>query len=212
MNLAACAGLPTRIETATWYRAVQPKYYATALSTAYTSYHRSRYSQGIAGPTPYEILYLSENHLVAQFEVGALFGDALGGYMMPAPALPLILFPITVHLQYVVDLTEVAHQQLLDTTAQELTGDWRGYHLRAPGHSVIQPVGAAPTQDLGAALFAVPRLEGFRTISAKVPHSCNLVVFPQKLATGSHLTFINNITGTTESIPWLRVSDAALPL
>jgi hypothetical protein len=34
---------------------------------------------------------------------------------------------VDVQLQAVADLTQGSQQQLLETTAQELMGDWRGY-------------------------------------------------------------------------------------
>jgi hypothetical protein len=37
----------------------------------------------------------------------------------------------------------------------------------------------------------VPGLEGFRTISAKIPTHMNLVVFPDKLLHGSSVVFTN---------------------
>ena len=88
------------------------------------------------------------------------------------------------------DLTLVPQQELIETTAQELTGDWRGYRYRAQNAATIKdPIGAAPTQALGEALFGVRGLEGFRTVSAKLPYHRNLVIFPQKLFKGSRLEF-----------------------
>jgi hypothetical protein len=84
----------------------------------------------------------------------------------------------------------VSQQNLIETTAQELTGDWRGYQQRAAARSSIQePVGTAPTQDLGEAVFGVPGIEGFRALSAKLAYHRNLVVFPAKLFKGSRLEF-----------------------
>lgn len=97
--------------------------------------------------------------------------------------------------QAVADLTQESQQQLFETTAQELTGDWRGYQQRSPTTPVSQPVGVAPTQALGATLFAVPDLEGFRVLSAKLPYYSNLVIFPQKLQPGSQVVFSNPATG-----------------
>ena len=73
------------------------------------------------------------------------------------------------------------------TALLQLTGDWHGYHLRGTGMPVLGPAGTAPSQILGAVLEAVPDLEGFVTISAKVPYQRILVVFPNKLMAGSSL-------------------------
>ena len=97
---------------------------------------------------------------------------------------------VKVVLQRVADLTIVSQQDLIETNAQELTGDWRGYQLRAAARSSIQePVGTAPTQDLGEALFAVPGIEGFRSLAAKLAYHRNLIVFPRKMFKGSRLEF-----------------------
>ena len=104
-------------------------------------------------------------------------------------------------LQRIADLTVVSQQDLIETTAQELTVDWRGYrHRNEPLASIQEPIGTAPTQDLGEALFAVPGIEGFRTLSAKLPYHCNLVVFPQKMFRGSGLKFSEASAGLLQKI------------
>jgi hypothetical protein len=98
----------------------------------------------------------------------------------------------------VADLTAPASQALLDTTAQELTGDWVGYQLRGPGTTVQTPTGIAPTQDLGAALYGAPKLEGLKALSAKAPYHQILAIFPQKLLPGSQVSWFNPQTGKQE--------------
>jgi hypothetical protein len=139
---------------------------------------------------PLEILYLSENSQVAQFEIGALFGNPLvpGGILSAPGSFAVVHVKVTLHR--VVELTQVSEQDLLETTAQELTGDWRGYFQRTAASALLQePVGAAPTQELGEALFSIPGIEGFRTPSAKLAYHRNLVVFPEKMFKGSRLEF-----------------------
>ena len=146
---------------------------------------------------PFEILYLAEDLQVALFEVEALVGPpGRPGGVLAQPRLAWALINIRVQLQRVADLTVVATQNLLATTAQELTGDWEGYQLRSRRTSISEPVGLAPTQELGAALYDVPELEGFRTVSSKVPYTMNLVVFPQKLQPGSRVEFAHPTLGT----------------
>ncbi|HEY3939952.1 MAG TPA: hypothetical protein VGL97_21165 [Bryobacteraceae bacterium] len=95
-----------------------------------------------------------------------------------------------VRLQQIVDLTDVEATHLpLGTTAQELTGDWRGYRLRSPSTSVRAPIGIAQTQALGAVLFACKQFEGFLAISAKVPYSKVLGIFPERLRKGAFLSY-----------------------
>jgi len=144
---------------------------------------------------------------VALFEAEAVLGSPVRpGGALPQSRLAWTIINVRVRLQRVADLTVVGQQDLLGTTAQELTGDWEGYHLRNRRTSVSEPIGLAPTQELGAALYSLPDLEGFRTVSSKVPYAMNLVVFPQKLQPGSRVEFSHPTLGT-HTIP----GPAALP-
>lgn len=191
MNKAACLSLPTQPESGTvWFRSIQLQHLATALGTSHTKTIPSRFNVGVPAAPQYEILYLAENHMVALFEVQALLGSPLSpGGVVPQPRRAWTILNVNVNLQSVVDLTDPAAQAALSTSAQELTGDWRGYQLRGPHSSVTAPAGSAPTQDLGAALFGVAGVEGFRTLSAKLPDQMVLGVFPQKLLPGSSIRF-----------------------
>lgn len=139
---------------------------------------------------------------MALFEVRALFGTIArpGGIISNSQGAWGIL-NVAVSLSRIADLTAVSAHDALETTAQELTGDWEGHQQRGPFTTVIDPVGIAPAQSLGAALHAVPDLEGFRTFSARIPYHEALVVFPQKMQPGSFIRFSYPATGQTLSIP-----------
>jgi hypothetical protein len=203
VNLAACRTLVIRPENRVWYRAIQPQYWPTALATAHTTRIPSRYSPATSATPAFPVLYLAEDHQVALFEVGALLGSPLsGGQYVPNPRQAWLILNVQVTLQAVVDLTDVAEHNKLVTTAQELTGDWRGYFLRHAQTPVRQPTGSAPTQLLGQAIRRVrSRIEGFRTISARVPTHMNLVVFPDRLRRGSSIVFTHPATGQSFTIP-----------
>lgn len=202
MNTSACPLLPTSPLTGTWYRAIQPHFLATSLQTSQTKTIPSRFNEGARAIPQFEILYLAETHLVALFEVQALLGSPMSpGGIVPHPRRAWTILNVSVTLHNVVDLTDTSNQGLLQTTAQELTGDWRGYKLRGPGTSVTSPVGTAPTQELGAALEALPDIEGFKALSAKLPDQMVLAIFPQKLQPGSQVQFWDPTTGRTHSIP-----------
>jgi hypothetical protein len=183
MNLAAAAGLPTCSIKAVWYRAVDPRYLPTALHYSHTRLFASRYYEGPTAAVPFEIVYLAENPLVALFEVEALFGSPLiPGGLIANPARSWLTINAQVQLTKVADLTDVSGSQMpLSTTAQELTGDWKGYRQRSASTSVSVPVGAAPTHELGAALYSSGLFEGFITISAKMPYQMVLGVFPARV-------------------------------
>ena len=201
MNLGPCRKLTCTPETGIWFRAVRLVHLNTPINTAHTKTTPSRFSPGPNASPPFEILYLTETPQVAQFEIGALAGDPLAvGGILNAPG-SFAVVRVKVILQRIVDLTLVSQQSLIETTAQELTGDWRGYeHRKAITASILEPVGTAPTQDLGEALFGVPGLEGFRTISAKLPYHRNLVMFPEKMFKGSRLEFRDSLAHLLQEI------------
>ena len=189
MKLTAVGTLPLKPHSGIWYRAVRPQHAAAALPAEHTPGIRSRFSPGPLARRPFRMLYLVETPLVALLEVLALFGSPVrpGGFTMNRAG-KWSLISVRADLSAVADLTGTAAQTKLETSAQELTGDWPGYHHRGPAHSVQQPVGIAPTQQLGEALFHDSRqIEGFLAISAKVPYNMTLVIFPDRLRSESEI-------------------------
>ncbi len=192
MNVSACGGLPTTFEAGTWYRAARLHHLPTVLGTAHTAITSRRFNAGKLSDPQFEVLYLAESPLVALFEVEALLGSSTKpGGILPDPAHSWAIVNAKVKLKHIVDLTDdLMVQVALGTTAQELTGDWRGYELRNEDTSVPSPKGLAPTQLLGAALYEKsPLLQGFISISARVPYSRIICVFPRRLARGSFVKF-----------------------
>jgi hypothetical protein len=94
---------------------------------------------------------------------------------------------LDVRLYNVADLSDSAQQRLIATNDQELTGSWA-----ASG-------GKAPTQTLGAALHAIPDVEGFIFPSSKAG-SRNLAIFMDKLDKRSLIVFTNELDGITEKL------------
>jgi RES domain-containing protein len=201
MNLTACRSLTAGPLTGTWFRGLNPRYSASPLATAHTATVPGRYNGGTVAHPAFEVLYLAEDHVVALFEVQALLGSPLPpAVFLPNPHSSWTVINVQVQLSQVADLTDAAQRRLIDTTVQELTGDWRGYLLRPASRKLVAPYWTRiPTQRLGAALFRVPRLEGFITYSARVPTQKNLVVFPQKLQRGSSVNY-SDAAGKTYSI------------
>ena len=155
----------------TWYRAVDPRFLATALSTVHTATTPSRFSPARMSAPAFEILYLAENPMVALFEARALFGSpSAPGGVVPHPSRPLVTLPIFVSLGAISDLTDPTEATVIETNAQELTGDWRGYATRIPPAGPPDPhTGTSPTQSLGGALFALGSPQGFVSFSATLP-------------------------------------------
>jgi len=108
----------------------------------------SRFHAGPTAHPQFELLYLSENQMVALFEVRSLYGAMYTpGAVVPNPVAPTRI-PITVHvtLQAIVDLRDSGNLDLLETSTQELTGDWEHYQARfAPALPRLRPT-TAPTQ------------------------------------------------------------------
>jgi hypothetical protein len=103
----------------------------------------------------------------------------------------------------VVDLSDPVQSTLVDTNAQELTGDWRGYQQRGPATSVTAPTGTAPTQEFGNQLFSLcPDVQGFLTLSARLPYYRILAVFTQRLNAGMDFVryTITDPTGQPQTI------------
>jgi hypothetical protein len=134
-------------------------------------------------------LYLAQDHQLALFEVSALVGKPRAP--IPNPQSTWTTLNLRVILQAVSDLTNPLEQKRIGTSAQELTGKWDQY----------EELGQAPTHVLGAALFELPVLEGFLVPTA-VPgvSGINLVVFPEKLASGSRIELRNPDTGRIERL------------
>ena len=191
MNLDQVATLPSRPIANTWYRFIQTAFFKSPLNYLYTKENWTRYSAGLVQAEPFSVVYLGDHPDVAALEVGAVFGDPLRpGGTIADPARSWVSLNVSVQLQSVVDLTDVSGvQKPLGTTAQELTGDWQGYTRRNMHTSVREPVGTAPTQELGAALFACKKFEGFIAISAKLATNRVLGVFPERMRNDSFLKY-----------------------
>ena len=124
----------------------------------------SRFNPATSSGATFPLLYLTENAVAALYEVEALYGSPSAGLFVPNPQAAWLVINVRVTLQRVADLTDVAEQAKLGTTAQELTGDWQG-HLR---RNALPPSGnrPAPPQRRISARRSIrsPASEGFRTV------------------------------------------------
>ena len=92
------------------------------------------------------------------------------------------VWSVSVALNNVVDFGDPDCRSVVETSAQELTGDWRTRHPAAGSPPVVRSrASEAPTRQLGVALERSPSVEGFLTPSAKAPAVSNLVVFPHRV-------------------------------
>ena len=65
MNLGACSSLRTSAENAVWYRAIEPQYATTPLSTTHMLFVATRFSAVALGRPAFQMLYLTENPVAA---------------------------------------------------------------------------------------------------------------------------------------------------
>jgi RES domain-containing protein len=186
----------------TWWRAVQLRHVPTPLAYSHTAVNPGRFNAGTPAHPGVEVLYLTEDLLTASFEVQALIGSPLPGHtFLPNPlAVGWSFLPVVVILRAVADLTNPTELATVDTSVQELTGDWRGYALRSPVLPPRPPHSDAPTHRLGHALDGTGRFEALLTYSAKVPTRRNLVVFPQRLTGRGSVTWVDPATNTTHAV------------
>lgn len=193
MRVAGRRYLAKRPHSGVWFRAIPPEFFSDGLGFEHTISTPTRFNPGGVKGAGFPILYFTEDPHVALTEVRAIFLTGTPHLpVVPNPATgPRTVFAVHVELRGIVDLCDPTQLQLLDTSVQELTGDWQGYALRTP----LRP---APTQQLGAALFATPRVEGFLTYSARQPTRRSLAVFPTKLRPGSSIAVSDPATGQVQ--------------
>ena len=204
MNLGQCKQLPRRSLHGTWIRALHPRYIANPLSTAHTATHSTRFNPGTTADPAFELLYLAENPTLALFEVQALLGSNYPGTTFasnPAGG-HWILIDVQVSLQSIVDLTRSTSRRRIQTTVQEMTGDWRAYALRNFSRLRGGTHGSdVPTQKLGRNLERIRGVEGFLSFSARIATRQNLMLFPHKLLPGSFIRYRDPATGNWFTVP-----------
>jgi hypothetical protein len=184
MKLQKCWTLTRHPVQGVWYRAVPAQHGATPLAHAHTAVLSGRFHNGTAQRPGIQVIYLTDDPQVALYEVRAVLGSPLPGQAnVPNPNSGVwTLFPVTVALQSVADLTRDAELQVIDTSVQELTGDWLGYNFR-PQHQNAPPpyFTHVPTQQLAVTLHQTGLFEGLLSYSAVDSRHRNLIVFPTAL-------------------------------
>lgn len=201
MNPATFSRLVSLPHRGTYFRAVNSLYLATPFGSAHTRAASSRFNSGTVGS---EILYLTEDPIAALFEVRGMVGVPWKPELsLPALGPSWSVVSADVDLRKVADLREMVQQEAIETSSQELSGDWEGYTLRAlyarPPLSLL--TGIAPTQQLGDYLSAAG-FDGLLAPSAVTPYRTNVVIFPQSLAaTGGSFSYTDPLTGAQMTLP-----------
>ena len=167
MNTANVSRLPTiSLPSATWYRAVDP---AFASAAPHPSARVTRFNPGPAAPPSFSLLYFAPDPVTALFEVEALLGSAFS-FSTPNPFRGAVVVNHAVPKLDIVDFGDPANRSIVETTRQELTGEWRVYRRT---HTA-----PAPTQALAHAVHnSHTAVRGIRAPSARNPSVDNLIVF-----------------------------------
>ena len=146
------------------------------------------------GATGYRLLYFAQDPGTALLEVRALLGFVPGPFAPAAPSpqsWTIFRYRIRLGPNQVVDFGQPENRAEINTSVQELTGDWESYRVRhlpvAPILPVVGGRSRAPTQELGAwfAGHLSHDYLGFLSPSARNPLVQNLVLFYDRLPAGS---------------------------
>ena len=175
-RVAGLAGM--RLASSTWYRAT-PKG-SKPLEFHHTSKATTRFG---SADSRYFLLYFAPDPTTALLEVEAVVATHNPPRTHNIRPNAYTVWPVSVALGNVVDFGDPLCRSIVETSTQELTGDWRAQHPVAGSPPAVRSTASeAPTQQLGAALEYDLDVEGFLTPSAKKPTISNLVVFPHRVA------------------------------
>ncbi len=144
----------------------------------------------IGGPAS---LYLAHDPQTAYAEANRVHTQAWSGATADAPPLPpTVLISVRVRLNSILDITDIALQQTLDTSHQELLRPWRLAQSR--GHSVA-------TQTLGQAVFDSGVFQAIRYPSTQSFEGRCLVVFPDRLIAPASIETIDQHLNIPQRLP-----------
>jgi RES domain-containing protein len=163
--LEALGSLKGRAYYGQTYRVFKPKYLLAPLSTEGAFHYGGRYNP----PKQLQLLYLAEDPITALSEARMLV-DPLGSMLHRSDS--RIILATLYRLERVLDLSDLVVLDTLDTSFQELTGDWTldALHGRLP-----------PTQRLGQACFEQGSFEAIRYPSAQNRSFYNFAIYRDRL-------------------------------
>lgn len=161
-----------------WYRAVRISHAGKPLAWGHSYTGKTRFKEATAS---FPLLYLAPDRDTALLEVRAFLG-----HPSTDPIVPMTggwhVARVDIRLDHVVDLRTMSERARIQTTVQELTGDWADYAKRTVSSPDVSSTPPAPTQQLGEDLYQIPRCQGFLTPSARNSIHPNLVVFPDRVS------------------------------
>lgn len=140
----------------------------------------------------FETIYLAEDPITAFAEVWLILQHP---HAPPSTfrTPPLVHVTVDGVLASVLDLTEPNVQAALETTPQELTGEWR--YAQAEGRE-------APTQTLGRVCYETRRFDSIRFFSTKnPPNGICIAVFPDRLNPPAYIEVYDPYDNLAQRLP-----------
>ena len=132
-----------------WYRAVSISYARVPLAWGHSYTGKGRFKQANAR---FPVLYLAPDEFTALLEVRAFMGHPRSGSITAASGRWRVV-QVRVRLDHVADLRTTSERARIQTTVQELTGDWADYAARTHSSRDVSSTPPAPTQQLGEDLY-----------------------------------------------------------
>ena len=157
-----------------WYRAVRISHAGKPLAWGHSYTGKTRFKEATAS---FPLLYLAPDRLTALLEVRAFLGHPRTGSIVPMTGRWHVA-RVDVRLDHVVDLRTRSEQTRIQTTVQELTGEWADYAERTDNSPDASSMPPAPTQQLGEDLYRMTRCQGFLT-----PSAANVAVAVEHMST-----------------------------
>ena len=164
MNDARAGELPAiPLNVAAWFRSVKDQY---KHKPPFFEPKKDRFNPGRL-----QLMYFAPDPLLARFEardvLGHWFGEAI-----PSLRDRHVVVEYRIELGLLIIDARATHLATVETTVQEMTGDWENY-----GNGVL-----APTQKLASAVFGRPdKPMGLMAPSARNPLKDNLILFAERL-------------------------------
>ncbi len=180
--------LPLLMQQGEVFRFVHIKHQTTLMSPIGSLIGGGRYNIGQKfSPQQFSALYTSDSPITALKELNFLIDTQSGLTFFKRD--PHILLSLEYSLQSILDLTDINHQNFLETNLQELTGVWRPLNKKDQ---------IAPTQKLAKAVYDLQTIEALKVPSSVDVDAYNLVIFPERILPNSFIKVYDS-SGTIES-------------
>ena len=136
-------------------------------------------------------LYVADKVYTSFAEVTHAITSSVRQFDSTPPA-PLVVFAVSVHLEYILDLTDKSTLEALETTVAELQGPWADQ--MTSGIDV-------PTHLLAIATYKTNRFQGIKYHSKEHPGGVDLIIWTDKLKAPSFIEVFDPTKQLAARIP-----------